>query len=101
MANIKDGKNDFSALNSDNPYLGESWLEGLDMIRLMTKTDHQDRPSPDHLLKIIFFQSPEKKKEILIKANTILQSQDPKVKRTVKTYVNETIANIIIKGIQE
>jgi len=74
MDNIREGKSDFSKLNSSNIYLGERWLEALNMIRMMTKKDHQSRPSTEELLKSIFFQSHAMKKEILIKASTILNS---------------------------
>jgi len=41
MKNIQEGKADFSKLNSKNVYLEESWLEGLNLVRWMTKLDHR------------------------------------------------------------
>lgn len=55
MGNIKDGKADFSKINSKNFYLGEKWLELLNILLMMTKVNALQRPNSKELLESTFF----------------------------------------------
>ena len=93
--NIKEGKGDYSKINSKNVFLGEKWLEGLNLIMWMTKKDFNLRPMPKELLNCIFFQTSDQRKAILIKAKDIMHHPDKMVKDMATQYVDQKIVPAI------
>ena len=84
-------------MNSKNFFLGEKWLEGLNLVMWMTKRDFNSRPKPWELLNSIFFQTSEQRKAILINAKNLLHHSDKKVKDLASQFVDQKVVPIIKK----
>ena len=95
IQNIIAGKADFSKLVKTNPLVGFRWLEALNLIKWMTKTDHSKRPSLDQVINDIFFKNAEERKTILIAANDILNNPSADVKDKANLVVTNEIVPTI------